>query len=296
MNGRSFDYSYHISDTICPICKKDGYIILMEQMGNHFVCPICKSSFNRGPSTFENVLKEFYESFQSNNELLDDYTSPHPWCSYLDTILLEIRRSLLMGSYISALAVLGFYVELLVKEIYFAHNGMRFNGTLGKAIDEVKDIVDGDEFKVLKEIKNKLRNPITHGNFAELLSDVYVAESLPSSNQKTLVGLRELLKTDGQYYVEASRIPTIVFSVSYETFFKQLAFDSYNTVYSLAFYLSFKYLSMPYKKSEMEDSENHKLTPEEFDKMCEDKGLNYYVIKQKKHIVMTKQSLNKMLE
>ena len=268
----------------------------MEQMGNYFVCPICKSSFIRGPVTFENVLKKCYESFQSNNELLDDYLSPHPQCSYLDTILLEIRRSLLMGSYVSALTVLGFYLELLVKEIYFVHNGERFIGTMGEAIDGIKEIVNDDEFNNLKEIKNKLRNPITHGNFAELLSGVYVAESVPSSNQKTLTGLRELLKTDGQYYVEASRIPTIAFSVTYETFFKQLAFDSYNVVYNLAFNLSFKYLTVPYKKSELENSESHKLTPEEFDKMCEDEGLSYDVIKQKKHILMTGSSINSMLK
>ena len=201
-----------------------------------------------------------------------------------------------MGSYISALAVSGFYLELLVKEIYFAYYGERFIGSMGAAINGIKEIVNDDELNILKEIKNKLRNPITHGNFAELLSGVYVAESLPPSNQNTLTGLRELLKTDGQYYVEASRIPTIVFSVSYETFFKQLAFDSYNTVYNLAFNLSFKYLTMPYKKSELKYSESHKLTPEEFDKMCEDEGLSYDVIKQKKHILMSRSSLNKVLE
>ena len=201
-----------------------------------------------------------------------------------------------MGSYISALAVSGFYLELLVKEIYFAYYGERFIGSMGAAINGIKDIVNDDELKILKEIKNNLRNPITHGNFAELLSGVYVAESLPLSNQNTLTGLRELLKTDGQYYVEASRIPTIVFSVSYETFFKHLAFDLYNAVYNLAFYLSFKYLTMPYKKSEFEDSESHKLTPEEFNKMCKDQGISYDVIKQKKHILMTGSSLRRMLE
>ena len=243
------------------------------------------------------MLIELNETFNSNVLQLGDYISPHPWCSYLDQILLEIRRSILCGSYISALAVLGFYLEMLVKEIYFAYNGKRFEGAMGNAIEAIKDIIAEDYYNELISMKNKLRNPVTHGNFSELLSDVYFTETIPTSPIRTIDEFRNSIKSDiHKFYIEASKIPTIAFCISYETYFKKLAFESYNSVYELAFLLSFNYLTTQYKTSEILDSERSKLTETEFEKKCTVDGVMYEFLKQQKHIVMTRETLNELLK
>ena len=89
MNNENIDMSYRISDYVCPMCKSRGMDILMENMGNRYICPICRSSYSYGKIIPQNIIEKINNSF-IDDDSLNDILSPHPNCSYLNNILIEI--------------------------------------------------------------------------------------------------------------------------------------------------------------------------------------------------------------
>ena len=246
MKDETIDLTYRISNCVCPVCLSRGMRILMEQMGNQYICPICKSSCCYGEEDFRNIVSRVRDSFE-DDPFLNDLLLPHPSCPHLNNILIEIRDSIQCGFYLSALTTLGVYLELLVKEIYFAQHGKRLRLELGPSIEKIKDLIEPNEYEKLKELKNKLRNPVIHGNISELLSETYLKEDIPKQPIKNIHNLDELLNGGGiTYYINAADIPSIAFCTTYKTFFKTKAIDSFKEVYEIAFNLSFKHLLGPY--------------------------------------------------
>ena len=296
MNDDIVDMSYCISDYVCPYCKSRGIDILMEKMGNRYICPICRSSILHGNITPQNIIEKIINSFEDNDDL-NNILSPHPNCSYLNDILIEIRDSIQCGHYLSALSTLGVYLELLVKEIYFAHNGKRKRCELNEAIENIKELITTEEYNKLKQLKNKLRNPIVHGNLSELLSEAYIKEEIPEGPIDSLSSLDKFI-TDGgaTYFIKAGDVPSIAFCTTYKTFFKQMAINSFNEVYDIAYILSFKYLIGPYHTPDYLREDLKRYTPDEFDTMLGKDNKGYVVIKTEKHIATSPHGIEMLIK
>lgn len=295
MNNENIDMSYRISDYVCPMCKSRGMDILMENMGNRYICPICRLSYSYGKIIPQNIIEKINNSF-IDDDSLNDILSPHPNCSYLNNILIEIRDSIQSGHYLSALTTLGVYLELLVKEIYFLHNGKRFKGELHKAIGAIKKLITSEEYDKLDQLRDKLRNPIIHGNLSELLSETYIKEDVPREPIDNIFSLDRFIAEGGiTYYLNAGDVPNIAFCTTYKTFFKQMAIDSFHEVYDIAFILSFKYLLGPYHTLDLNRKDLKRYTTEEFDTMIKQKKMEYVLIKTEKHLATTPYNLDMVI-
>ena len=296
MTDETIDLSYKISNYICPVCKARGMQFLMERMGNHYICPICRSSCYHGEMDYRNIVSMIEKSFEDDYSL-NNLLSPHPNCSYLNNILIEIRNSIQCGFYLSALTTLGVYLELLVKEIYFAQYGERLRLELGPSIKKIQSLIDSNEYDKLMALKDKLRNPVIHGNFSEILSETYIKEEIPKQPIDDIHSLDRLLNEGGHtYYINAADIPTIAFCTSYNSFFKTMAINAFKEVYDIAFILSFKHLLGPYHSPDYLNSSVRRYTPDEFEKMNKEKNRECITIETEKHIITTSDGIRRLLD
>ena len=294
MDEGKIDLTCTISNYLCPVCQANGIDIQMEQIGNHYVCPICRSSSDCGEVDFKNLVMKIRKHFDNNRYFLNFLPSPHPDYAYLNLILFEIRDSILCGSYMSALATLGVYLELLVKEIYFVHNGSRLRCELGPAIMAIKNLLKDNEVEELTRLKNTLRNPVVHGNISELLSESYIKETIPDMPVRHISDLQQLLKEDDfSYYICAADIPDIAFCVTYKSYFREKAIQSFYDVYNLASVLCDRLLTIP---NNTKHSTIKRYTKDEFEKLCLENNKEYEILNTEKHIVTTRDWLKSLLE
>jgi hypothetical protein len=230
----------------------------MEAVGDQYVCPLCKFSFtSNDPSSIINgTILKAYENAEINNDLLD-YTClkrPHPYNSYLTLLLNEARESIMIGHYLSGILTLNNYIESLAKEIIFINEGERFEGPLGPTIDylEKKQYISPTDVERLRNIKNNIRNPYTHGNAAEVLKNIYAPLRENVTTNPTVDYLDNMIanETGELRYVSLSDMPNTAFVCTYGSIIKKQAIEMYNIVADLARYFTRDYLSKDAVKSE----------------------------------------------
>jgi len=281
LEGRVLDLRYTISDVDCFVCKGRGYgSIKMEVLGDHYVCPLCKSGMiaNDPFTKIDYAILEAYDAATKNNDALD-YTSlnhPHSSYAYLSLILEEARKTIMMGFYLPGILTLNNYIEALAKEIIFLNEGVRFRGdnaTLGAAIKHLKTkkYITPEDANKLTLIKNNIRNPYTHGDATYLLQGLYQPMRMCETTKPDIEYMDGVANGSiGELrYLKLADMPNTAFVAVYDSVIRNRAIDTYNEVVDLAREFTMKYLDKTPKRSEINDAFDNGLTEEEIIKAKE---------------------------
>lgn len=164
---------------ICPFCEKNGKEIELEIKHGMARCPNCSSSINFDLIKEIN-LEELSENWKKHAENIfplmmvlepHDIEDCHIYSCYKD-----VYQTLFIGRYTASIILMGVLLEAIVKERIRLKTGKYFKGSLGNALNELrnKKLMDNWDIIYLKNLKDEIRNPYQHVDDEMILKNKYL--------------------------------------------------------------------------------------------------------------------------
>jgi hypothetical protein len=222
----------------------------MEERDDEFVCPNCKTTlYIEGKSPLGRYEREWSKNA---NDIIcflrpplyqPDLNNPRIFFIYQ-----ECYHTLLIGKYNASLILMGTLLETIMKERIFLKLNIDLQKPFGACLQKIENehLMNAMDILFLRRFKDRIRNPYTHADEAQILSGIMVPVwpiALPKDF--TLKGIEEQMSNiqSGKQkprLMVASEVPAIR-PVIKQGFDKKRAIAEFNAVYDFMIDANVKY-------------------------------------------------------